>query len=100
MSGAESRCPAWLLELLRAFDGERIGRDILCDNAAGARIGAIADFHRRDERRVRADERARADIGEMLAEAVIIAGDGARADIRMRADARIADIREVIDLRT
>ena len=35
-----------------------------------------------------------------LVEAVVIAGDRARADVRARADARIADIGQMIDLRT
>ena len=73
-------------------------RHVLGDDAARADDSAVADLHRRDQRGVRADERARADIGVVLVEAVVIAGDGARADIRARADARIADIGEVVGL--
>ena len=40
-----------------------------------------------------------ADVGVVLVDAVIVAGDGAGADIRLRADARVADIGEVVDLR-
>ena len=74
------------------------GVDILGDDRARAGDRAVADLHRRDQRGVRADERARADIGEMLVEAVIIAGDGARADIGARADARIAEIGQMVGL--
>ena len=59
---------------------------------AGADIGAVADLDRRHQRRVRADEGAVADIGAVLGDAVVIAGDGAGADIGARADPRVADI--------
>ncbi len=83
----------------RTFDGERVGGDIFRDDAARADIRAVADLHGRDECCVGTDERARADIGEMLVEAVVITGDGPCADIRARADARIADISEVVRFR-
>ena len=54
--------------------------------------------HRRDEGGVRADEGARADLGPVLVEAVVIAGDGAGADIGLGPDRGIAEIGEVVDL--
>ena len=63
-----------------------------------ADIGAVADRHRRDQRRIRADEDAGADLGAVLGEAVIVAGDGAGADIGFGADAGIADIGEMVGL--
>ena len=63
---------------------QRIGRDVLGDDAARADIGALADLDRRHQRGVGADEGAGADLGAMLGEAVIVAGDGAGADIGAR----------------
>src|SRR6185437_14627814 len=57
-----------------------------------------ADGDRRDQRRIRADESALADLGPVLGEAVVIAGDRSRADIRARADMRVAEISEMIGL--
>ena len=50
------------------------------------------------KRAVRADERARADVRPVFAEAVVIAGDRAGADIGLLANGRIADIGQVIGL--
>ena len=77
---------------------QSIGRDVLGDDAARSDIGALADLDRRDERGVGADEGVGADLGAMLGEAVIVAGDGAGADVSARADAGIADIGEMVNL--
>ena len=60
--------------------------------------GTIANSHRRHQRRVGADKRARADVGVVLAETIIVAGDGARPDVGPRADTGVADIAQVVDL--
>ncbi len=62
-------------------------RDVLGDDAARADIGAVADFDRGHERRVRADEGPLADLGPVLVEAVVVAEDGAGADVGPGADA-------------
>src|SRR5262245_60750432 len=59
---------------------------------AGAELGAIADLHRRDQRRVGGDAGSCADVGAMFGHAVIVAGDGAGADVRPRAHPGVADI--------
>ncbi len=53
---------------------------------------------RRDQRRIGADEGARADLGAVLVEAVVVAGDGAGADVGFGAHVGVADIGEVVDL--
>ncbi len=77
---------------------QRIGGDVLGDDAAGTDIGALADLDRRHQRGVGADKGACPDLGPMLVEAVIVAGDGAGADVSARADARVADISEMVNL--
>ena len=90
--------PSFPLLLRAARQRQGIGRDVLGDDAARADIGALADLDRRHQRGVGADKGAGADLGAMLVEAVIVAGDGAGADISARADAGIADISEVVNL--
>src|SRR5215218_2775052 len=89
---AERLCPALLNRLRRAFERERVRRHVPGDDGARADIGALADRDRRDEGGIRADERALADLGAVLVEAVIVTGDRAGADVRAFADPRIADI--------
>ena len=84
--------PAFNIRLPPARDRERAIGHVLGDDAAGAGVSARADGDRRHQRGVRADEGVRADGGAVLAEAVIIAGDGAGADIGPRADVGVADI--------
>src|SRR6185437_16556480 len=67
--------------LLAALDRHRVVRDIPGDDRARADIGAGADLDRRHQRRVGADEGALADQRLVLAKAVVIAGDGAGADV-------------------
>ena len=84
--------PAGYRLLPPASDRERVGFDRLGDDRARADIGAVADRHRRDQRRVGADEGAGADVGLVLGEAVVVAGDRSSADVGARADPRVADI--------
>src|SRR5258706_974201 len=83
-------------DLPRTAEGQSIRRDIFRDDASGPDICAVADLQRRHQRRMRADEDPRADIGEMLVVAVVIAGDGPGADIAGGANPRIADIGQMI----
>src|SRR5579864_8295813 len=84
--------PARLFRLPAASKRERVGRDILGDHRTRADIGAVADLYRRDQRGIRAYKGRRADIGKMLVEAIVIAGDRTCADIGAGANARVADI--------
>src|SRR3954447_7948650 len=94
-AGAKLGGPAGYFLLLRPGEGECILRDLPCDHAARADIGAIFDLHRRNQRGIRANKCACSDLGPMLVEAVVIAGDGAGADVCSGTHARIAQIGEV-----
>ena len=82
----------------RALQRQGVGLHVLGDDAARADVGAVADLDRRHERRVGADEGALADVGEVLVEAVVVAEDGAGADVGALAHAAVADIGEVVGL--
>src|SRR4051812_32495768 len=78
---------ATLLRPLR-FDGrtatgqrERIRGHVLVNRASSGDERAVAHGDRRNQRRVRADEGVLADHGPVLADAVVVAGDGSRADV-------------------
>src|SRR5690606_3418220 len=79
-------------------DRQLAGRRILVDRRAGGDRRAGADLDRRDERRVRADEYAVADHGTVLVRAVVVARDRAGSDVHIRADGRVADVAQVVDL--
>ncbi len=95
---AEARCPACFFKLPAALDCQRVRRDLFGNDAARAYVSTIADFQRRDERGIRTDEGVLADVGKVLVEAVVIAGDGPCPDIRARTDPRIANIGQMVDL--
>src|SRR6266480_6746788 len=93
---AEFFRPARLFRLLGAGYRERILGDCFRDDTARADIGAVLDLHRRHQRGVRSDENAGADIGVVFVEAVVIAGNRARPNVRAGAHPRIAEIGEMI----
>src|SRR5437588_4825152 len=88
--------PALAVALRTALHCHRVIRHVLGDDGARADIGAAADFYRRHQRGVGADEGALADRGLVLEEAVIVAGDGAGAEIGVGADMGVADIGEMV----
>src|SRR6185503_12550023 len=93
------RLPAGQRHLLGARHRQLPGRRVLADGRAGADVRAARDAHRRDQRRVRADEAFVLDHGAVLLGAVVVAGDGAGADVDARADLGVADVGEVVGLR-
>src|SRR5690606_1509594 len=84
--------------LAPARHGQLPRRGIVRDDRARPDRGVLADRYRRDQRRVRADEGAVADHGAMLVGPVVIAGDGAGADVDVTPDAGVADVGQMIDL--
>src|SRR5471030_1801142 len=92
---AEGFCPTRLLDLRSARDGQRIRGHILRDHRARRSDGPVADLDRRHQCGVRTNESPRPNIGDRLGEAVIVAGDGAGADIGPCPHPRIAKIAEM-----
>ena len=80
-------------------EGERVGRNVLGDCRSRAHIRAATDADRRDELRIRANEHAVFQHGLVLVDAVVVAGDRAGADVDVRANIGIADVRQVRGLR-
>src|ERR1700744_907394 len=90
--------PARYFLLLGPRHSQRVRRRRPGDHRTGADIGAVTDADRRHQRRVRTDEGALADIGVMLVEAIVIAGNGTSSDICTRADAGIAKVGQIVGL--
>src|SRR4051794_6931293 len=97
-----SRLPALRIirdvRLAGAGDSERVGRNVLGDDATRRRPGAIADFHRGDERGVDRSLDVGPDLGAVLALAVVVRGDVAGADVGVLAHVGVADVGQVRDL--
>src|SRR5208337_3279570 len=75
-------------------------RHIFGDAASGRDVSAASNPYRRHQRRVAADEHSILDDRLVLVHAVVVAGDGARAYVHAFTDFRVAQIAEVIRLRT
>ena len=75
-----------------------IGRGILADHAAGADGGALTDTDRRNQSGIGADKSLCTNLGTVLVDAIIVAGDGAGAQVGPFTDQCITDITEVTGL--
>src|SRR5262245_27982751 len=86
---------------LHARHDERAGRDVARDRRARADVGVVVHRDRRDELRVAADLDAGADdrLALLAGRAVVVAGDGPRADVRVGSDLAVAEVRQMIGLR-
>ena len=73
--------PAGFGDLAGAAEGQGAFGDVFGDAAAGGDVGACADGDGSDEGGVGADEDSVADGGEVFVDAVVVAGDGAGADV-------------------
>src|SRR5690606_24805049 len=85
--------------LLRPGNGELAGRGLARERGARPEGGARAHRHRRHQLGVAADEGVVADDRLVLVGAVVVAGDGTRADVDPGADLGIADVGEMVGLR-
>lgn len=86
---------AFFFDLGRAGDGQGVGRDGAGDGGARGDVRAVADAEGGDELAVGADEDVVANVGAVFLDAVVVAGDDARADVAVGADVGIAQIGEV-----
>src|SRR5258708_5292983 len=82
---------AWLFDLLAARKDDGVLSHVAGDHRAGGDERALADRNGRDQGRIGADEGASADGRAIFEITVIIAGDGAGADVRAGADIGIAE---------
>ena len=89
---------ARFVDLRRTAHGHIACRHVLGDDRSGRRHCAVTDRDGGDKHRVRSDEDIVADLGPVLEDAVVVAGDRASPDVRAVADAGIADIGQMIDL--
>src|SRR5687768_8258469 len=89
--------PGFLVCLAGAPDRERISRHVFGHHRAGGGVGALSHLHRRHQRGVRADEGPRADARQVLVPAVVVAGDGAGADVGLFPHHRVADVSKMPD---
>src|SRR5215475_12271619 len=92
------RGPAKLGRLPAASQSERIRGNILRDGRPGRDVSAVTNFHRRDEHRIAANKHAIANGSLILVDAIVVARDGARADVRVRAEPGVADVGQMRNL--
>src|SRR5258708_1612378 len=86
--------PAVDVPLLPRAHRQGAGRYVVANRRAAADVSTLADRHRRDQLRVAADEGAVLDHRLILVHAVVVARDGAGADVHVLPDRRVAEIRE------
>src|SRR5436305_6364391 len=80
------------LGLFCACHSQCVGRDVVGDDRARRRPGAVADRHRCDEDIMGAGVDVLADRGVLLLCAVVVGGDRTGADVAARADVGVADV--------
>src|SRR4051794_8566721 len=96
---AEAASPACDPFLLIALYRKAVRLDVPGYDRARAHDSAFTDGDGSHEGGVGADEGAAADDRPRLAETVVIARDRAGADVGVRADFRVADVGQMVDLR-
>src|SRR5260370_1568813 len=89
------RGPARFVDLAAAGNSQSMRRHVFRNGRTCGDIRAVPDAHRRDEGCIAADKNFVPDRRRILMEAIIIAGNRARADVALRSDFRVAQVREV-----
>ena len=92
--------PAFFHDLPPAADGQRILRNVVGDAGCRSDVRALANAHRRHQRAVAANENVVVDDGLVLVDAIVIAGDRTSPNVYAGADLRVAQVREMIRLRS
>ena len=88
-------CPAVQIGLALPGDAQCLCGHILGDGAAGGGVGTVANLDRGHKVGVAADEAVIADLGAELILAVVVAGDGAAAEVAVLAHIAVADVGQV-----
>ena len=88
-------CPAVQIGLALPGDAQCLCGHILGDGAAGGGVGTIAHLDRSHKVGVAADKAVIADLGAELILAVVVAGDGAAAEVAVLAHIAVADVGQV-----
>ena len=88
-------CPAVQIGLALPGDAQCLCGHILGDGAAGGGVGTIAHLDRGHKVGVAADKAVIADLGAELVFAVVVAGDGAAAEVAVLAHIAVADVGQV-----
>src|SRR4029077_16192575 len=92
------RGPAFLVDLGSPGEGQGARGNVFGDGRPGADVGPVPDRHGRHELDVATDEGLRSDPRGVLLVPVVIARDDPGADVRARADLRVAEVGEVLRL--
>ena len=89
--------PVFQVGLTVPGDGQGPGGDVLGDGAAGGGVGAVPHLDGGHQVGVAADEAVIPDGGAELVLAVIVAGDGAAAEVAVLAHVAVPDVGQVAD---
>src|SRR3989454_12365725 len=87
--------PAGFVDLAPASDAQGIGGNIFGDGRASGDVGAVAHPNGCDECSVAAHKHTFADCRGVFADAVVVAGDRAGADVGFAADFGVAQVGQV-----
>src|ERR1700681_1825974 len=90
--------PAFFYYLAGPAQGQGIGRDIFGDCGCGGYVCALSDPNRRNQDAVAAYENAFFDDGVVLADPVVVTGDGSRAHVYFLADFGVSQIGQMVCL--
>ena len=85
-------------DLTAAAEGHLSGGNVVHNDGAGTDERTVPDGHRGHEGGIAADEAVIADDGAELVPAVVVAGDGACAEVHAGADFGVAEVGEMIGL--
>lgn len=91
--------PALFVYLRHAGEHQLVFRDVARHGSACGDGRAFRDRHRRHQLGIGADKHIVANDGFVLVRAIIVAGDGARADVNVIADFRVAEVGQVTRFR-
>src|SRR3990172_2432101 len=97
---SELRRPTRPLLLRATLQRQGARGHILGDDAARSDIGALADLHRGYQGGVGAYERAPAHLGRVLGVAIVVAEDGAGANVGAFPDPAVAEVGQMVGLGT